>query len=228
MNGRLIAIGDIHGYSKALIKLLEIVAPQQHDVVVTLGDYCDRGPDTRGVIDLLIQLSSTCNLVPLIGNHDQMLLEVAWGAEELLAEWLDFGGAATLASYGLKHPAAISKDHLNFLQACPHFFETERHFFVHANYLEDWPLNLQPPEVLFWESLKIRTPGPHQSGKIAILGHTAQASGEILDLRYLKCLDTCCYGGGWLTAMEVYSGEIWQVDASGCPRKIRPHLVKDS
>jgi len=69
--------------------------------------------------------------------------------------------------------------------------------------------------VLRWESLKLRQPGPHCSGKTAIVGHTAQRDGEILDLGYLKCIDTCCYGEGWLTALDVDSGQVWQADKEG-------------
>jgi serine/threonine protein phosphatase 1 len=58
-------------------------------------------------------------------------------------------------------------------------------------------------------------PGPHYSGKIAILGHTAQRDGRILDLGYLKCIDTCCYGEGNLTALEVHTGQTWQADKRG-------------
>src|ERR671921_455665 len=71
MPGRTIAVGDIHGCSSAL----DAIRPRNDDVVVTLGDYINRGPDSRGVIDRLIDLGRRCRLVPLLGNHDQMLFE---------------------------------------------------------------------------------------------------------------------------------------------------------
>jgi serine/threonine protein phosphatase 1 len=219
--GRLIAIGDIHGYLEALCALVELIGPTPTDTIVTLGDYCDRGPNTKGVIDYLLGLAEQCQLVPILGNHDQMALEIACGAEEFLEDWLDFGGRATLASYGVDHPRLMPKEHLDFLAGCRLFHETENFFFVHANYLPELPLELQPPEVLCWESLKIRVPGPHYSGKIAVVGHTAQLSREVLDLGYLICLDTCCYGGGWLTAMELLSRQVWQVDQQGSLRGSR-------
>jgi serine/threonine protein phosphatase 1 len=61
-------------------------------------------------------------------------------------------------------------------------------------------------------------PGPHCSGKIAIVGHTPQVSGEILDLGYLKCIDTGCVNGGWLTGLDVESGQVWRVDEGGRSR----------
>lgn len=216
--GRLIAIGDIHGYLQALKGLVTLITPTADDVVVTLGDYCDRGPDTKGVIDYLLELGQRCRLVTILGNHDQMLLDIAHGMDDLLEEWLDYGGRETLASYGVSHPAEIPAEHLDFLARCPLYFETDKFFFVHANYLPELPLELQPTDVLCWESLKSRIPRPHFSGKIAVVGHTAQPQREILDLGHLLCLDTCCYGGGWLTAMELFTRHVWQVDQRGVPR----------
>lgn len=217
--GRLIAIGDIHGYTAALTSLVELIQPTSDDTIVTLGDYCDRGPDTKGTLACLLELQTCCRLIPLLGNHDQMLLEIATGFDELLEEWLDFGGRETLRSYGVDHPKLLPQEHLDFLARCPLYFETDGFFFVHANYLPELPLEIQPIDVLCWESLKTRLPGPHCSGKIAVVGHTAQPTREVLDLGHLICLDTCCYGGGWLTAMEFPSKRVWQVDQLGQLRR---------
>ena len=69
-----------------------------------------------------------------------------------------------------------------------------------------------------WQSLKYGIPEAHISGKTAIVGHTSQKSGEILNVGYLICIDTFCWGGGWLTALDTVSGEIWQVDRNGRQR----------
>ncbi len=74
MRPRTIAIGDIHGCSLALEALLDAIQPRPDDVIVTLGDYVNRGPDSRGVLDRLIELERRCKLVPILGNHDEMLL----------------------------------------------------------------------------------------------------------------------------------------------------------
>ncbi len=74
MRPRTIAIGDIHGCSRALEALLAAIGPRPEDVIVTLGDYVNRGPDSRGVLDRLIALEGQCTLVPILGNHDQTLL----------------------------------------------------------------------------------------------------------------------------------------------------------
>jgi len=213
-SGRTIAIGDIHGYAAPLATLLAAIDPKPDDTIVGLGDYCDRGPDTRGVIDHLIALSKHCRLVPILGNHDEMLLEVRQCADHL-NDWLSYGGTTTLYAYDVVLPQEIPLEHVDFLEHCSPYFETDEHLFLHANYLAHAPLGLQPDDVLRWESLRNRRPGPHCSGKTAIVGHTAQRNGEILDLGYLKCIDTCCYGGHWLTAMDVQTGQIWQADPEG-------------
>jgi serine/threonine protein phosphatase 1 len=97
--GRAIAIGDFHGCSVALDTLLDGIAPGPEDVIVTLGDYINRGSDSRGVLDRLIRLSQQCHLIPVLGNHDQMLLDVRSGKHPIY--WLlEIGGTTTLDSYG--------------------------------------------------------------------------------------------------------------------------------
>jgi serine/threonine protein phosphatase 1 len=218
MAGRTIAIGDIHGCLRALDALLAGIDPRPDDTIITLGDYIDRGRDSRGAIERLMLLQGQCSLVPLLGNHDQMLLLICDGRMELMGDWRLFGGDATLACYGGRIPAGIPPEHLDFLRNCRLYHQTDRHFFVHASYMADAPLQGQDLGVLLWDSIKRRQPGPHCSGKMAIVGHSAQKSGEVLDLGYLKCIDTCCYGGRWLTALDVETDRIWQVDPKGRPR----------
>ena len=123
------------------------------------------------------------------------------------------GGHATLASYG--RIQNIPPEHIDFCRRCKRYFETANHFFVHANYQYDVPLDEQPDYLLFWEHLHFLTPRPHDNGKRAIVGHTSQKSGEILDLGHVVCIDTFCHGGGWLTALDIDSGQVWQADREG-------------
>jgi serine/threonine protein phosphatase 1 len=226
MRSRTIAIGDIHGCSRALGALLGAIEPQADDVIVTLGDCVNRGPDSRGVLERLIALERQCKLIPLVGNHDEMLIQLLIDAKvgrfRTLSNWLRMGGDATLASYGA--PAGkiawadltrIPADHAAFLERCRAYHETATHIFIHANYDPVLPMKEQPFELLRWESLRDAIPGPHCSGKTVIAGHSSQKTGEILDLGYLVCIDTYCYGGGWLTALDVQSGEVWQTNLQG-------------
>jgi serine/threonine protein phosphatase 1 len=218
---RTIAISDIHGCLAALETLLVAIRPQPADTLVLLGDYVDRGPHSRGVIERLLALRQKCHLVPLLGNHDDMMVNIYDGQTELYVDWLMFGGDATLKSYNTLRPEQIPAAHIEFLRECPLYYETDSHFYVHGNYWAELPLADQPRETLLWESLKARLPGPHCSGKTAIVGHTSQKSGEILDLGYAKCIDTRCYDQGWLTALDGESGQVWQADKRGSRREER-------
>jgi serine/threonine protein phosphatase 1 len=143
-----------------------------------------------------------------------MLLDLHHGGPGL-GEWLAWGGRETLAAYRCAHPREIPRHHIEFLESCVTYYETQRHFFVHASYDPALPLNCQPPELLRWTSIRSNPPPAHVSGKIAIVGHTVQRDGGVLDLGHLKCIDTGLYCGGWLTALELESGRIWQSDAGG-------------
>jgi serine/threonine protein phosphatase 1 len=212
---RTLAIGDIHGCLAALDALLGAVGPRPEDTIVTLGDYVDRGSDSRGVLERLIELRRRCRLVPLLGNHDEMMLLGHDGHAELYAEWFQFGGDATLRSYGVARPEEIPAAHADFLRNCALWYESGDYFYLHGNYLADVPLSAQPRETLLWDSLKVRRPGSHYSGKIGIVGHASQRTGEILDLGYVRCIDTWCYGDGWLTAIDAAAGQVWQADKNG-------------
>src|SRR5262245_35252332 len=131
---RTIAIGDIHGCSLALDAILKAVRPTQDDLIITLGDYVDRGPDSRAVLDRLITLSTECQLVSSLGNHDDLLLQAFRG--EHPTTFLCIGGLATLHSYGVSSPEdlqLIPKEHISFLETCVDYFETETHIFLHAS-----------------------------------------------------------------------------------------------
>jgi serine/threonine protein phosphatase 1 len=219
MPPRTIAIGDIHGCRVALDTLLDAIKPRAEDTIVTLGDYIDRGHDSRGVIDRLLDLRRRCTLVPLLGNHEQMLLEALIDPSCRRA-WLEFGGVATLASYGENDDfGAVPGEHVEFMQSCLDYHETPTHLFLHASYGEGLPLDEQSDYHLRWESLRDRVPGPHVSGKVAVVGHTSQKTGEVLDLGHLICIDTYCHGGGWLTALDVGAGRIWQASDAGRLRR---------
>ena len=115
--------------------------------------------------------------------------------------------------------AAIPREHVSFFRSCRDYHETDTHLLLHANYDPARPLAEQDPQTIRWLSLRESVSAAHFSGKTAIVGHTPTRSGQIFDLGYLKCLDTYCFGGGWLTALDLASGEVWQADRTGaCAR----------
>lgn len=213
MPSRTIAIGDIHGCPAALRAIIDAIAPTVDDTLVLLGDYVDRGPDSRGVLDYVLELEQRYKLVPLLGNHELMLLD-AIENPQVMGPWLECGGDSTVRSYDGRL-SNVPAEHLSFIRRCKRYYEIPTHFFVHANYAADVSLDEQPDFLLFWEHLYIHLPLPHENGKVAIVGHTSQKKGEVLDLGHVVCIDTFCHGGGWLTAMDLQSGQLWQADRNG-------------
>jgi serine/threonine protein phosphatase 1 len=209
---RLLAIGDIHGCYHALETLAHQVGFTSDDVVITIGDYVDRGPQSREVIDFLIALGKRTKVITLRGNHEVMMLQ-AKEDPSAFKDWLGCGGANTLDSYHTSDLSEISEAHWEFISSTKPFFETERDFFVHANAYPDHPLPDQPDYMLYWE--KFHSPPPHRSGKRMICGHTPQKNGKPLNIGHAVCIDTWVYGAGWLTCLDVKSGIYWQANQRG-------------
>jgi serine/threonine protein phosphatase 1 len=220
MTGRTVAIGDIHGCSTSLRSLLQAIGPGPDDLIVTLGDYVNRGPDSRGVLDQLIDLRRRTRLVPILGNHDEMLLQDRGLTARPSPR--EGGGVLTRTASGVEpSQLTLTESQFAFLESCRDSFETDDHIFVHASYDRILPMSEQPSSLLRWHSLRRGVPGPHVSGKRVITGHTSQKNGKILNLGHLVCIDTYCYGGGWLTALDIHSDAVWQADARGRVRRRR-------
>ncbi|MDB5340674.1 MAG: serine/threonine protein phosphatase [Planctomycetaceae bacterium] len=220
VEGRLIAIGDIHGCSTALRTLLEAIGPRLQDTIVTLGDYVDWGPDSRGVIELLMDLSKQCHLVSLRGNHEEMLLEAleleALGSDAMMRSWLALCGEETLSSYPYEGgDKVIPKEHVEFLRNCQDYYETAAHIFVHANYDPQLPLDQTPRTTLGWKFIDDDELQMHVSGKTVVVGHTPQVSGLVLNRGFLVGIDTDCSRGGWLTALNVNNQVVTQANQEG-------------
>jgi serine/threonine protein phosphatase 1 len=217
---RLLAIGDIHGCYTALETLARFIPLADDDLLVTLGDYVDRGPETREVLEWLIARHTKGRLIPLYGNHEIVMLH-ARDDEAAMPDWIKMGGVAVLSSYGRGQPAELSdvpETHWHFLEhETRRFYETDTHFFVHASARADLPLAEQPDNVLFWE--RFENSLPHQSNKIMICGHSAQRSGLPLNLGHAIGIDTWVYGDGWLTCLEPKTGEFWQANSRGETRR---------
>jgi serine/threonine protein phosphatase 1 len=225
---RVLAIGDIHGCLTALEALAAFVPIRPDDLLVTLGDYVNRGPNTRGVLDWLVARRKQSRLVALLGNHEIMMLAGRDGGEPL-RQFLEVGGKATLESYappgrpGQIHD--VPDEHWRFLEdgTCA-WYETATHFFVHANAYPEVPLDEQPEFMFHWEPFD--DPPPHESGKVMVCGHTSQKSGEPRNIGHAVCIDTWACGRGWLTCLDAKSGEYWQADQQGKTRRGRLEEVE--
>lgn len=210
---RTLAIGDIHGCLTALESLADFVPFEDDDTLVTLGDYVNRGPDSMGVLDWLVERCAGGNLVPLLGNHDVMFLNLEKNRDVLNA-WLSVGDTETLRSHGEHDDRHVPETHWEFLKsACRMYYETDTHIFVHATMKPGRPPARQSENSLLWE--KLRDPAPHCSGKTVVCGHTSQRSGDPLNFGHTICIDTWVYGDGWLTCLDVDSGQFWQANQAG-------------
>ncbi len=224
---RTLVIGDIHGCATALHTLLEAVCPGREDVLITLGDYVDRGPDSKNVLDTLISLESQTQLKPILGNHEILFLDAM--ARRIDPEgWLRVGGKETILSYAPDHATLswenVTQAHVEFLsERCLRYYEDETHLYVHANANSVYSLSDQSDDWLFWT--RFEDAFPHVSGKQLICGHTAQKSGYPKVKPFAICLDTWVYGQGWLTSLNVETGEIVQTNQN---REIRRFSIHES
>lgn len=220
---RHLAIGDIHGCITALRTLIDFVEPGSDDTLITLGDYVDRGPDSAAVLEFVMQLGQMSQHIALRGNHEIMMLE-AREKKSWYAPWLESGGEATLRSYAPSSYAELSFDlvpeaHLDFLQNQLHsHYESDTHFFVHANATAAIPISDQTDAALYWQ--KYNNPDPHCSGKIMVCGHTAQIDGLPRGNGHSVCIDTYAHGGGWLSCLDVESGLVYQANEVGESRQL--------
>lgn len=215
MPGRTFAIGDIHGCHVALDVLLEKLEITGDDTVVLLGDLVDRGPGTRQVLERVLDLQQSCELVLIEGNHEEMLLD-AYDDKGWIDSWLQFGGKEVFDSYGGGFDA-IPAEHIQFLRAGVDYYETATDIFVHATLEPGVPLEEQRREFLRWNKLTgLET--PHPSGKRVICGHTPITTGLPAVFPGWVCLDTWAYSGMYLTALDVETDEFFQAQQTGAYR----------
>ena len=209
--GRTFVVGDIHGCHVALEQLLEHLQLRSPDVFVVLGDAVDRGPGSRQVLDQMLHVEQVCRLVYVLGNHEEMMLDVLAGGRPNL--WLRNGGTATLDSYG-GDVGRIPDNHLELLERTVDYWESSAVICIHANLEPGVELSDQRPEWLRWQALT-GFEFPHPSGKLVVCGHTGQPSGLPMVRDRWICLDTLAYSGRYLSCLEVETGMIFQSQQSG-------------
>jgi serine/threonine protein phosphatase 1 len=207
LEGRLLAVGDLHGCSDLLDQLLKEVAPEDRDQMVFLGDYVDRGPDGRGVIERLLELQRRWpQTVFLRGNHEQMFLDYLEDRQRL--PFLINGGQTTLESYGGGKLPAIPDRHRDFLHSLPTRYERDDFIFVHAGLRPGIPLADQDEEDLLWIRGEFLD-SDFDWGKTIVFGHTPLERPFLAERRI--GVDTGAVYGRALTCCDVLSRRIWQV-----------------
>jgi serine/threonine protein phosphatase 1 len=229
---RLYAVGDIHGRLDLLDRLARKIdadlqeRPCNDKVTVFLGDYVDRGLDSRGVIDRLARKAFPTPVVALRGNHEDIMLRF-FDDSSFLDQWLAVGGQATLQSYGVDPGAEMRRGgasavhaafracfpepHRRFLEETAFSAEFGEYFFCHAGVRPQVPLDRQDMWDLIWiryDFLNYRGP----FGKVVVHGHTPHARVENLVNRIN--LDTMAYRTGVLTAVALEGGERRFIDTA--------------
>ncbi|MRR16534.1 MAG: serine/threonine protein phosphatase [Deltaproteobacteria bacterium] len=211
---RIFAIGDIHGCLADLRRLIRhISADPQSDTLILLGDYIDRAPGGRGVVDYILRLREDFQKVLcLCGNHESMLLDYLDGGNEDL--YLANGGAQTLNAYGIsRHDgpharrAKIPKAHLRFFESLLPYYETDQYIFVHAGLLPGLPLADQDIQDLQWIR-RTFIDSEYDFGKRIIFGHTRFAAPLVTANKI--GIDTGAVYGGKLTCVELPALKFYQ------------------
>ncbi len=206
---RIFAVGDIHGCLEHLKRLMErLPYVKGRDVLVFLGDYIDRGPDSRGVLDFLCELQDTGHeTVMLMGNHEYYLLEAArTGYENFMATLRLIGAEATLQSYEMEDSSKIkglafmSERHRRFLRELKPFWEAEGFIFVHAGLDPFKALNDQMPPTIY-ELRDVFFSSDFDFGKTVVFGHTPFETPLLAPGRI--GIDTGAVYGNLLTAVEL-------------------------
>lgn len=199
MNSKYIFVGDIHGNSQALKGILSQTRNFEDHHIVFLGDYVNKGPSVREVIEILIELQHSGKATPIAGNHEKLLLSALDTGE--LAPLLKAGGATTIRSYvggnvgadvHEAFAAAFPKAHEDFLRKMPEFFETPQFIAQHA--------------------------APHEPiEKLTICGHVKVGKYPTIRPDQILLDTGCGHGEGPLSAYCWPSGKVLRVSDNGNP-----------
>ncbi len=213
------AIGDVHGCCLTLQTLIEDVLQfGPDDILFMLGDYIDRGPDSKGVLDYLRRLiwEKDYDLRLLMGNHEELCQNSAGGDSLARDIWYSNGGGLTMEQLGVERPEDIPKTYLDFMAAMPRILTEPDYVFAHAglDFTTRDPISETSPQHLLW-ARSGRVQPKNINGRTLVCGHTKTplfAIRESLSTSII-CLDNGCYdrghmGYGSLVALNLDTREL--------------------
>ncbi len=217
---RILAISDIHGCLNTFKAILQQINYTKADQLFLIGDFIDRGPDSKGVIDHVWYLQVQGFTITCIkGNHEQMLLNGLkdWNKAKM---WLIHGGSQTLDSFGAADMQAVPKKYIDWMENLPHYVEFQDYIFVHAGLNFDVPNPFEAEHSMLW----IRDWYPNVNfswlgNRIIVHGHTPFKKTSIEEMfdkmDYLQVLDIdagCCFeyeGLGHLCCVDLSNRKLY-------------------
>jgi serine/threonine protein phosphatase 1 len=214
---RRVVIGDVHGHYEGLMLLLEKIAPTSEDKIYFLGDLIDRGPQSAQVVEFVKDNNYLC----LLGNHEQMLLNVLTGTDKAsvnMQAWLYSGGHATVASY---QSAMIPQDHLDWFESLPTYLDLGDFWLTHAGVDPQKTVEEQTADQLCWIRGEFHSmTKPYFPDKWIIIGHTITFTlpgvppGNLAQGRGWIDIDTGAYHprSGWLTGLDITNKLVYQAN----------------
>ena len=239
---RCYAIGDVHGRLDLLTSLLDKIkadiarSPGPENFIVFLGDLIDRGPDSKGVVELLMSAPVPDATIRCVkGNHEEGLIRALSGETHLLQDWLKHGGFQCAISYGATGQELMSGEtddvlttlqqciprrHLEFLKGFNDTIAFGDYLFVHAGVRPGVPLEGQSPKDLHWIRDDFLT-SSEDFGKVIVHGHTIVERVEVRKNRI--ALDTGAYCSGKLTALRLFGVERAFLTVSGDASQAEQH-----
>lgn len=232
---RIFVVGDIHGCYKELLALWKIlnedlgIGPEK-DLLVFLGDYVDRGPNVKGVVDILLHIKALLpDTIFLRGNHEEMfMVYINEGKFSSNRSYHNCGGIETIRSYGFPI-AELSERYFTFNDLAPghrDFYEslidmvvTSHYIFVHGGIDPDKPLHKQSDIDIMWS--RYFEGRPHDFEQTVVYGHTPCSEYPHLHLPHYINMDTGCVFGGYLSCLELRSMIVYQVEEGGDNTRIK-------
>ncbi len=200
------AISDIHGCSKSFEALLRKINFSKEDELFLLGDYIDRGPDSKGVFDLIFQLQEEgYQLHCLRGNHEQLFLRALTDGLDAEEKWIIGGGNTVLTSFGVDNPDKVPKTYRSFIKNLLYYAETDGYILVHAGLNFNHPTSpFEDTEALLWIRNWYKNINREWLGdRIIVHGHTPLMQESII--KQLDNLDE-------VPVVDIDNGCVYQVD----------------